>query len=96
MERRYFDRRFQHQAVIWTSTDPQRAIDLSLADATRPDVLVVDMSLEGMGGAQVCRAIRTRTATIALLGVTSFSLRMYGPDALANGAQCLISKVPLR
>lgn len=78
--------------VIWTTTTGEQAVRWCLSDATQPDVLLVDMSLEDMSGYDVCRRVRSGTARVALLGMTSFSLERYGALALESGAQCLMDK----
>ena len=82
--------------ICWTAFTGEEAVSKSLFDKTQPDVLIVDMSLEGMSGFEVCRRIRSRTPKIALIGVTAFSPERYYADALSNGANCLIPKVQMR
>jgi DNA-binding NarL/FixJ family response regulator len=78
--------------VLWTVKSGKDAIKLSLAKSTQPDALLVDMSLEGMSGIDVCREIRSRTEKVTLVGMTSFSLETYYVSAIQNGAEVLIDK----
>ena len=78
--------------VCWAVSDGLTAVSKSLNSRTRPDVLLVDMSLEGMSGCDVCRTIREETAQVDLVGMTAFSLDRYCVPALENGASCLVDK----
>ena len=82
--------------VCWTASDGATAVRKGLDPKTQLDVLLVDMSLEGMSGCDVCRCIRVETARIALVGMTAFSLERYGASALENGADCLVDKADVR
>ena len=74
--------------VIWRETDGNRAVSLCSTPATTPDALIVDASLEGMTGSEVCRCIRANDAEIVLVGVTSFILARFHDAMLDGGAQC--------
>lgn len=78
--------------VIWKETDGNRAVSLCSTPATKPDALIVDASLEGMTGDEVCRRIRTDDAEIVVVGVTSFILARFHDAMMAGGAQCLLPK----
>ena len=78
--------------VIWRETDGNRAVSLCSTPATTPDALIVDASLEGMTGSEVCRCIRANDAEIVLVGVTSFILARFHDAMLDGGAQCLLPK----
>lgn len=78
--------------VIWEETDGNRAVSLCSTPATTPDALIVDASLEGMTGSEVCRCIRANDAEIVLVGVTSFILARFHDAMLDGGAQCLLPK----
>ena len=52
--------------VAWTTDDAGRAASAALSDRTRPDILITDMSLNGLSGEWVIRSIReqlTRAGT---------------------------------
>ena len=78
--------------VIWKETDGNRAVSLCSAPDTTPDALIVDASLEGMTGSEVCRRIRTNDTEIVLVGVTSFILDRFHDAMMDSGAQCLLPK----
>ena len=82
--------------VCWAVSDGLTAVSKSLDSRTRPDVLLVDMSLEGMSGCDVCKTIREETAQVALVGMTAFSLDRYCAPALENGASCLVDKANVK
>lgn len=82
--------------IYWTAAKGKTAIDKCLDKKTQPDVLLVDMSMEDMTGYEVCRAIRSKTPQIVLIGITAFSLERYYVQALENGAACLMDKAQVR
>ncbi|PWG66907.1 response regulator transcription factor [Bifidobacterium callitrichidarum] len=82
--------------MAWVRRNGRDAVDRCLSAGSRPDVLLVDMSLEGLGGIEVCRQVRAATADVALIGITSFSLEHYAADALAAGAQCVMDKARVK
>ncbi|WP_163230242.1 response regulator transcription factor [Bifidobacterium aerophilum] len=82
--------------VTWACRRGRDAVARCLSADSRPDVLLVDMSLEGLSGVEVCRQVRAATADVALIGVTSFSLEHYAADALAAGAQCVMDKARVK
>ncbi|RSX50382.1 response regulator transcription factor [Bifidobacterium callimiconis] len=86
------ERYLEECRILWKVVDGRSAVDLCLSARSRPDVLIVDMSLEGMSGLSVCRQVRAATDRVAILGVTSFSLEMYRYSAREAGAQGLIGK----
>ncbi|MDE2896776.1 MAG: response regulator transcription factor, partial [Chloroflexota bacterium] len=53
---------------VETASDGERALDL--ANATRPDMVVLDLMLPGMDGFEVCRQIR-RTSAVPVLMLTA-------------------------
>ena len=75
--------------IIWSTTSPAMALQRCMTHGARPDVLVVDMALGGITGADICARIRRRTPTIGLVCVTSYDLDPYRQDAVEAGAQCL-------
>lgn len=89
-------RELPQTTVIWTCRRGQDAVERCLSAASRPDVLLVDMSLEGIGGVEVCRRVRAATPDVVLIGITSFSLEHYAADALAAGAQCVMDKARVK
>lgn len=78
--------------VIWSTTSPASALQRCMTRGTQPNVLIVDMALGGITGADICMRIRQRTPTIGLVCVTSYDLASYRQDAIGAGAQCLLAK----
>lgn len=78
--------------VIWSTTSPAAALQRCMTHGTRPDVLVIDMALGGITGAEICARIRRRTPVIGLVCITSYDPDSYRHDAIEAGAQCLIAK----
>lgn len=60
--------------------------------AIRPNVLVVDLSLGGIPGTQVCAEIRRSSSAIGLVCITARKPDSYFGDVVASGAQALIGK----
>ncbi|MCH9276288.1 response regulator transcription factor [Bifidobacterium amazonense] len=78
--------------VIWSTRDGNEAVANSLAHATRPTLLLVDMDMDGLPGDRVCRSIRERTSDVILLCMTAHSLDRYRTIAKESGAQALLDK----
>ncbi|WP_152209662.1 response regulator [Bifidobacterium cebidarum] len=78
--------------VVWSTGSPAVAIEHCHNAHTRPDVLVLDMALGGITGADVCRRIRRRTSAVGIVCVTSYSTDVYRAEAIAAGAQGLLAK----
>ncbi|MCH9276138.1 LuxR C-terminal-related transcriptional regulator [Bifidobacterium amazonense] len=80
---------------LWGVQTAEEAICKATSPETRPDVLLVDMSLGEATGVSVCRTIRRRTDRVALLAITAFSLDTYADRAAAAGAQGIVSKADI-
>ncbi|WP_289094112.1 response regulator transcription factor [uncultured Bifidobacterium sp.] len=92
----YLERRYGPHSMVWTAIDGRNALDLCFdGSRERPDIVLIDMSLEGISGATVGREIRRRSFEIATIGITSFSLARYTGLAAQNGMQALCSKSDL-
>lgn len=78
--------------VVWTCTDALEAVDRCLERPDELDLLVLDMSLEGLQGPSACRHIRRANGCLPILAITSFSLNRYRDKARDAGAQALASK----
>ncbi|NMM97929.1 response regulator [Bifidobacterium olomucense] len=76
-------RKLPNADLTWVCRTGRDAVTRCLSADSQLDVLLVDMSLEGLSGVEVCRQIRAATADVVLIGVTSFSLEHYAADALA-------------
>lgn len=83
-------------AVRWNCTLGRKAIDLCSNPATRPDLLLLDMSLSDMPGTAVCHTLRARLAVMPILAITSFPLHRYAQDVAQAGGQGIIAKRNLR
>lgn len=92
---RAFLTRLRDIDVAWTSGDGSHAIDLCRNPRNRPDVLLIDMSMEPLPGTEVCRRIHALGLTTGLVCITSFTLRTYAARAAEAGAQAIVSKTDL-
>jgi DNA-binding NarL/FixJ family response regulator len=61
-------------------------------EACRPDVVVLDISLPGMNGLDLCRIIKKRLADTMILMLTMHSNERCVVDALQNGASGYLIK----
>ncbi|MBT1173028.1 response regulator transcription factor [Bifidobacterium sp. MA2] len=57
-----------------------------------PEVLLIDMSMNGINGPMAIRAIRRENRAIRILAMTSFTLADYACEAADAGSQGIISK----
>lgn len=78
--------------ILWDRSGGLVAEHLVMVRESRPDVLLLDMSLGETAGVEVCRAIRSRVADLRILGITAFPPDMYAADLAAAGAQGLVTK----
>lgn len=81
-----------HGDVAWLSTSASEAVARCLERPEALDLLVLDMSLEGLQGPGACRRIRRADGRLPILAVTSFSLNRYRDEVAQAGAQALVSK----
>lgn len=86
---RKMDASFQ---VIWQVESAQGAIEHCVFDVSQPDVIVVDLALEGISGVDVCRRIRARTPSMGIIAVTAYPLHHYKELCIQAGVQALLSK----
>lgn len=77
-------------AVVGHAETPQYAIDGILA--THPDVVVLDVQLEGGSGLQVLRAVRRVAPDIAFVVFSNHSDQAYRKRYLDEGAQAFLDK----
>jgi len=71
-------------AVCGETGDPAEA--LVRAEALRPALVLLDISLEGMDGIDLTRALRDRLPESAILVVSTYPESLYGERALRAGA----------
>ncbi|KAB5608128.1 LuxR C-terminal-related transcriptional regulator [Bifidobacterium jacchi] len=84
--------RFGTNTTIWTVTNGIDAIDKCTSIDTKPDVLLCDMSLEGISGTETAKSIHQNNDALSIIGITSFSLHAYYKQAIACGMQALVKK----
>lgn len=78
--------------VLWRSDNPAFALEHCLYDRRKPDVLIMDMVMDGISGVQLCRQLRMRNSQIAVLAMTSYVPEAFCEDAIEAEAQALLSK----
>lgn len=78
--------------LSWYTTSASVATRRCIPERTRPDVLVIDMSMDEMTGAELCMRIRRQYNSIGIVCVTSFPLAHFRTDAIQSGAQALVAK----
>ena len=88
----YLAGHFGEKAVLWKCTSGRKAISLCVDNASRPDVLLLDMSLSDMSGVAVCRELRSRLGTMPILAITSFPLDQYAASVAEAGGQGIVAK----
>lgn len=84
---------FPRVEVLWSITSGGDAV-LRMRESHRPpDLLILDMSLEGIQGPGICRHIRRMNGTTWILGVTAFNPDMYREELQRAGAQGIVTKL---
>lgn len=73
-------------------TDGTKALSLCRAYGNQYDIILLDMSLEGLQGPDICKRIRLINNSTPILAMTSFSLNRYRNSAIESGAQGLVDK----
>jgi NarL family two-component system response regulator LiaR len=81
---RFFLLAFGDIELVAEASNGQEALDL--CDQHRPDVILMDMFMPGMSGAEATRAIRARYPQIQVIALTSFSEGDLVQQALQAGA----------
>lgn len=76
--------------VVGEGNTPQRCIDGILA--TQPDVVVLDVQLEGGQGIEVLRAVRAADPTVAFIVFSNNANPAYRKRYLGAGAQLFLDK----
>jgi len=59
---------------------------VSLCEQTKPDVILMDLVMPGMDGAETTRAIRAKSPTVQVIALTSFKEQDLVQGALQAGA----------
>lgn len=78
--------------VVWTATSGDEAIERCQRNDDNLNLLVLDMSMEGLQGPAICHRIRLMDRHLPILGITSFSINSYRSRLMEAGAQGLIGK----
>jgi two-component system response regulator NreC len=65
---------------------------LALVDEFRPDLILLDVSMPGMGGAETARALKSRYPDIKILAVTIHSSKAYLLEMLDAGVDGYLPK----
>ena len=60
--------------IVDSATSGVEALELFASNADQYALVLLDMSLEGMQGPEVCRRMRLMDCSTPILGMTSFSL----------------------
>jgi DNA-binding NarL/FixJ family response regulator len=76
--------------IVGEAETPQASIDGILA--VHPDVVVLDVQLEGGTGLQVLRAVRQAEPGIAFVVFSNNSAPAYRKRYLGEGARCFLDK----
>lgn len=76
--------------VIGQCGDGLKVVDV--ASATEPDVVVLDITLPGLNGLDLCKELRRKVEAAAILIVTMHSSEQCILDALENGASGYLLK----
>jgi DNA-binding NarL/FixJ family response regulator len=76
--------------VCGEAADGPAALDM--AKALRPELIVVDLSMPGMNGFELTRALKRLHPIIPVLMFTSFKTPQLEKEALACGCNAVVSK----
>jgi DNA-binding NarL/FixJ family response regulator len=87
-------RRLPWCKVIWQTVHADAATEHCLSPGA-PDILLTDVSMEGVSGLQVARDIRVVNGAIVILCMTSYTLETYAYGAAKAGAQGMCPKTPI-
>jgi DNA-binding NarL/FixJ family response regulator len=78
--------------VVGAATDGRRALQLALRGDLAWDVLVLDLSLPRVAGAEVLRRVRAQRPEARLVVLSMYPEEQYAPHLLASGADAYVSK----
>jgi NarL family two-component system response regulator LiaR len=70
--------------LVGEATDGQEAVQM--CEQAKPDVILMDLVMPGLSGAQATRIIRERWPQVQVIALTSFQERDLVQDALRAGA----------
>lgn len=80
----------EHMDVVGEAATPRDCIDGILRE--HPDVVVLDMQLEGGSGLEVLRAVRRADPAIAFVVFSNHAQPPYTKRYLADGASAVLDK----
>lgn len=86
----------EHAPDVWACSKPAQAIQECRFGTLRTDIVLVDMALNGLTGAQVAGEIRRHSPRTGIIGITSYEPRIYERTLMRAGAQALLDKSTLR
>lgn len=78
--------------LLWAQPDGNEAVRLCRDEATRPDVVLMDMSMETLPGVVACRRIRRYDGSVKLLAITCYATKVFVDAAAQSGAQGISTK----
>ncbi len=81
---------FDDLELVGEAAGGQEAIEL--CDRTRPNVVLMDLAMPGMGGAAATRAIRGRWPAIQVIALSTFQDIDLAHEAVEAGAICCLLK----
>lgn len=82
--------------VNWTETSGKSALHIFFNMHKYVDVILIDMNMEDISGAELCRSFRKRSSSVGIVAITSFNLITYKESAIRNGAQAIVSKSDIK
>ena len=59
---------------------------LSFIQNAAPDVILMDISMPGKNGIDLCKEVRARNPSVFVIGLSTFNQFTYVDDMLRNGA----------
>jgi DNA-binding NarL/FixJ family response regulator len=77
--------------VVGESGTGEEALD-AISDDDPPDLVVVDLGLEGMSGLELIKRLTTQWADVRILVVSMYEETLYGERALQAGAHGYVRK----
>lgn len=89
-------RQDQMDLDVWSTDNPARAIQECRFGAKRTNVMIIDVALNGITGAQVAVELRRQESGIGIIGITSYQPQIYERCMRDSGAQALLDKSALR
>lgn len=82
----------RHTTMMWSTSSVTVALRRCLFDDDLPQVVVVDVMMDGLNGLEFCRRVRERRSRPGILLVTSYPVERYIDQAVNAGAQGLYTK----